>query len=548
MQDWQHQVIYQIYPKSFHSHGGNATGDLLGVVDKLDYLQWLGVECLWLTPFLRSPQRDNGYDISDYYAIDPSYGSMDDCDLLIREAGKRGIKLMLDIVVNHTSIEHAWFQQARSSLDNPYRDFYIWRDQPNNWESKFGGSAWEYEAQTGQYYLHLFDHTQADLNWDNPKVRAEVYKLMRFWRDKGVGGFRLDVINLISKPADFPEDHSDGRRFYTDGPNVHDYLQEMHREVFEGHDLINVGEMSSTTLEHCVRYSSPASKELSMTFNFHHLKVDYPNLQKWVKADFDFLQLKRILSDWQVGMQAGGGWNALFWCNHDQPRVVSRFGHDGEYRVVSAKMLANALHFLQGTPFIYQGEELGMTNPGFEHIDQYRDVETLNIFRLKRDAGVSQADSMAAIMQKSRDNGRTPMQWTAGAHAGFSSAEPWIGVAANAAQINVEQQLDDPDSVLHHYRALIALRRREPLIQDGVYSLLLDDHPHVWAYLREGQGERLLVLNNFYANPCQIRLPDGLIVDGTEQRVLISNYADCPQRTASIALRPYESFVLHLKD
>jgi trehalose-6-phosphate hydrolase len=473
---------------------------------------------------------------------------MADCDLLISEAAKRGIKLMLDIVVNHTSIEHEWFQQARSSLDNPYRDFYIWRDQPNNWESKFGGSAWEYEAQTGQYFLHLFDHTQADLNWDNPKVRAEVFKLMRFWRDKGVGGFRLDVINLISKPADFPEDNTDGRRFYTDGPNVHDYLQEMHREVFEGHDLINVGEMSSTSLEHCIRYSRPESKELSMTFNFHHLKVDYPNLQKWVKADFDFLQLKRIFSDWQLGMQAGGGWNALFWCNHDQPRVVSRFGNDGEHRVVSAKMLATALHFLQGTPYVYQGEELGMTNPGFDRIEQYRDVETLNIFRLKRDAGESKASSMAAIMQKSRDNGRTPMQWSAGENAGFSSGEPWIGIPANAAQINVESQLDDPDSVLHHYRALIALRRHEPLIQKGVYRQLLQDHLQVWAYLREGHGERLLVLNNFYGTPCEIQLPDNVINPAREQRLLISNYPDCPQRTATVALRPYESFVLHLKD
>lgn len=546
MQTWQHSVIYQIYPKSFHSHAGNATGDLLGIVDKLDYLKWLGVDCLWVTPFLRSPQRDNGYDISDYYAIDPSYGTMADCDLLISEAAKRGIKLMLDIVVNHTSIEHEWFQQARSSLVNPYRDFYIWRDQPNNWESKFGGSAWEYEAQTGQYYLHLFDHTQADLNWDNPKVRAEVFKMMRFWRDKGVGGFRLDVINLISKPADFPEDNSDGRRFYTDGPNVHQYLQQMHREVFEGHDLINVGEMSSTRLEHCIRYSNPASKELSMTFNFHHLKVDYPNLQKWVKADFDFLQLKQIFSDWQVGMQAGGGWNALFWCNHDQPRVVSRFGDDGEYRVVSAKMLATALHFLQGTPYVYQGEELGMTNPGFDSISQYRDVETLNIFRLKRDAGESEASSMAAIMQKSRDNGRTPMQWSTEANAGFSRGEPWIGIPANAAQINANSQMDDPDSVLHHYRRLIDLRRREPLIQQGVYRALLQDHLQVWAYLREGHGERLLVLNNFYGSSCEIQLPEGVINAANEQRLLISNYPDCPLRTSTMVLRPYESFVLHL--
>ncbi|WP_325985191.1 MULTISPECIES: alpha,alpha-phosphotrehalase [Pseudomonas] len=548
MQDWQRSVIYQIYPKSFHSHQGQATGDLLGVVDKLDYLHWLGIDCLWLTPFLRSPQRDNGYDISDYYAIDPSYGSMADCQLLIEEAGKRGIKLMLDIVVNHTSIEHAWFQQARSSLDNPYRDFYIWRDEPNNWESKFGGSAWEYEAQTGQYYLHLFDHTQADLNWDNPRVRAEVFKMMRFWRDKGVGGFRLDVINLISKPADFPEDQSDGRRFYTDGPNVHEYLQEMHREVFAGHDLVNVGEMSSTRLEHCIRYSNPESKELSMTFNFHHLKVDYPNQQKWVRADFDFLELKRILSDWQTGMQAGGGWNALFWCNHDQPRVVSRFGDDGEHRVVSAKMLATALHLLQGTPFVYQGEELGMTNPHFQRIEQYRDVETLNIYRLKREAGEEPQAIMAAIQQKSRDNGRTPMQWNAGANAGFSSGTPWIEVAANAGQINVQAQLDDPQSVLHHYRQLIALRREQGLIQHGLYRQLLPEHPQVWAYVREGQGERLLVVNNFYGSPCEVELPQEVIEPGMQQRLLISNYPGDGARSRHLLLRPYESFVLHLTD
>ena len=548
MHDWQRSVIYQVYPKSFHSHAGNATGDLLGVVDKLDYLQWLGVDYLWLTPFLRSPQRDNGYDISDYYAIDPSYGSMADCELLILEARARGIKLMLDIVVNHTSTEHPWFQQARSSLDNPYRDFYIWRDQPNNWHSKFGGSAWEYEAQTGQYYLHLFDHTQADLNWDNPKVRAEVYTLMRFWRDKGVGGFRLDVINLISKPADFAQDDSDGRRFYTDGPRVHEYLQEMHREVFAGHDLLNVGEMSSTSLEHCIRYSDPQRRELSMTFNFHHLKVDYPNQQKWVRADVDFLALKRILSEWQQGMQAGGGWNALFWCNHDQPRAVSRFGDDGEHRVLSAKMLATALHGLQGTPFVYQGEELGMTNPGFEHIEQYRDVETLNIYRLKRDAGEPHAGCMAAIMQKSRDNGRTPMQWNHQPNAGFSTAKPWIDLPENATRITVEDQRHDPSSVLHHYRRLIALRRAEPLLQHGEYRPLLLDHPRVWAYLRQGDNERLLVLNNFYGTPCDVELPAEVIDQHRQQRVLISNYDDCPQRTRRITLRPYESFALHVQD
>ena len=377
-------------------------------------------------------------------------------------------------------------------------------------------------------------------------MRAEVYKLMGFWRDKGVGGFRLDVINLISKPAHFPEDNTDGRRFYTDGPNVHDYLQEMHREVFAGHDLVSVGEMSSTSLEHCIRYSRPESKELSMTFNFHHLKVDYPNMQKWVRADFDFLALKGILSDWQVGMQAGGGWNALFWCNHDQPRAVSRFGDDGEFRVVSAKMLATALHCLQGTPYVYQGEEIGMTNPGFERIEQYRDVETLNIYRLKREAGVSHEDCMAAILQKSRDNSRTPMQWNQQANAGFSTAEPWIGIPANAAQINVEAQLNDPDSVLHHYRRLIALRREEPLLSHGEYRQLLAEHPQVWAYVRQGEGESVLVLNNFYGTDCVVDLPDGVISEGMAQRLLISNYDDQPTRTQRITLRPYESFAVHL--
>ncbi|MCC7635108.1 alpha,alpha-phosphotrehalase [Stenotrophomonas rhizophila] len=548
MRSWQQSVVYQIYPKSFYSHAGTATGDLLGVVAKLDYLQWLGVDYLWITPFLQSPQRDNGYDISDYYAIDPSYGSMADCELLIAEAGRRGIRVMLDIVVNHTSTDHAWFQQARSSRDNPYRDFYLWRDLPNNWQSKFGGSAWEYEPHTGQYYLHLFDRSQADLNWDNPQVRAEVFAMMRFWRDKGVGGFRLDVINLISKPAGFPEDASDGRHFYSDGPNVHRYLQEMHREVFAGHDLLTVGEMSSTSLAHCVRYSHPQANELSMTFNFHHLKVDYPNLQKWELAAFDFLQLKRVLSDWQTGMQHGGGWNALFWCNHDQPRVVSRFGDDGPYHVVSAKMLATALHFLHGTPFIYQGEELGMTNPGFEHIEQYRDVETLNIYRLKHLAREPVASSMATIRQRSRDNGRTPMQWSAQPFAGFSSAEPWIGVAANATHINVECQRDDPASVLHHYRQLIALRRSEPLMVDGVYRLLLCDHPQVWAYLREGRGERLLVVNNFYTATCLVELPESVLAGCSVQRVVIGNYPDCAVPGRQLLLRPYESFVVHLAE
>ncbi|MBY0444682.1 MAG: alpha,alpha-phosphotrehalase, partial [Burkholderiales bacterium] len=362
------------------------------------------------------------------------------------------LRIMLDIVVNHTSVQHAWFQEALKGRDNPYRDFYIWRDQPNNWQSKFGGSAWALDPASGQYYLHLFDESQADLNWENPKLRQAVFEMMQFWADKGVAGFRLDVINLISKQQDFSDDDSDGRRFYTDGPRVHEYLQEMHRAVFAGRDLLTVGEMSSTTLPHCIQYSRPDRHELSMTFNFHHLKVDYPNGEKWQAAPYDFIELKRILSDWQSGMNEGGGWNAIFWCNHDQPRVVSRFGDDGRYRVESAKMLATTLHGLQGTPYIYQGEEIGMANPAFTQISDYRDVETLNAYQNLSTAGVPEADIMAAIKQKSRDNSRTPMQWGDGLNAGFSSAEPWIGIASQPELVNVATARVDVDSVLHHYR------------------------------------------------------------------------------------------------
>ena len=497
MQTWQHSVIYQIYPKSFHSHAGNATGDLLGIVDKLDYLKWLGVDCLWITPFLRSPQRDNGYDISDYYAIDPSYGSMADCELLIREAGARGLKLMLDIVVNHTSIEHEWFQQARSSLDNPYRDFYIWRDQPNNWESKFGGSAWEYEAQTGQYYLHLFDHTQADLNWDNPQVRAEVFKMMRFWRDKGVGGFRLDVINLISKPADFPEDNTDGRRFYTDGPNVHEYLQEMHREVFAGHDLVSVGEMSSTSLEHCIRYSRPDSEELSMTFNFHHLKVDYPNMQKWLRADFDFLQLKGILSHWQTGMQAGGGWNALFWCNHDQPRIVSRFGDDSpEHRVNSAKTLATVLHLHKGTPYLYQGEELGLPEVGDIPNDARQDP---SFFR----------DRENTI---GRDGCRVPLPWKAtGTSLGFGDddgALPHLPQPAWFADYSVASQEGKASSHLNLYRSALTMRRHLQTAEEMTWHNSVEGTLH---FSRPGNWH---CITNFGTSA--VPLPTGEVLIGSE--------------------------------
>ncbi len=543
-QDWQSSVVYQIYPKSFSSHHGRATGDILGVVDRLDYLQWLGVDYLWLTPIYASPQKDNGYDVSDYYAIDPAYGSMADFDLLLSEASARGLRIMLDIVVNHTSVQHAWFQEALKGRDNPYRDFYIWRDQPNNWQSKFGGSAWALDQASGQYYLHLFDESQADLNWENPKLRQAVFEMMQFWADKGVAGFRLDVINLISKQQDFSDDDSDGRRFYTDGPRVHEYLQEMHRKVFAGRDLLTVGEMSSTTLPHCINYSRPDRHELSMTFNFHHLKVDYPQGEKWLAAPFDFIELKRILSDWQSGMNEGGGWNAIFWCNHDQPRVVSRFGDDGRYRVESAKMLATTLHGLQGTPYIYQGEEIGMANPAFTQISDYRDVETLNAYQSLSAAGVAEADIMAAIKQKSRDNSRTPMQWDDGINAGFSSAEPWIGIASQPEQVNVAAAMADQNSVLYHYRQLIALRKTSAVLKYGEYSCLSADDPAIWAYSRSTDGETLLIVSNFSASEADFALPLLTVPADWAAEVLLANYEHSINDFKHFKLRPYESLLI----
>lgn len=535
-------VVYQIYPKSFSSHRQQATGDLLGVVDRLDYLAWLGVDYLWLTPFYCSPQKDNGYDVSDYYRIDPAYGSMADFELLLAEAGRRGIGIMLDIVVNHTSTEHAWFRQALKGRDNFYRDFYIWRDQPNNWQSKFGGSAWAFEPESGQYYLHLFDQTQADLNWENPQLRQAVFEMMRFWADKGVAGFRLDVINLISKDPAFSEDDSDGRHFYTDGPRVHEYLQQMHREVFAGRELLTVGEMSSTSLAHCIDYSRPERQELSMTFNFHHLKVDYPQGQKWQLGRFDFVGLKRIMSDWQQGMHAGGGWNALFWCNHDQPRVVSRFGDEGQYRQASAKMLATALHGLQGTPYLYQGEEIAMANPAFQHIEELRDVESLNAYQQLLASGLDHTQAMAVIRQKSRDNSRTPMQWDSSQFAGFSQAQPWLRLADDADHINVASALADPDSVLHHYRRLIALRKQYPVLADGDYRCLTPEHASLWVYTRRSAAEMLLVISHFGAEAQSYRLPEGVIPEGWQAELLLSNYP-APAAGWQWQLRPWHSLL-----
>ncbi|WP_088294038.1 alpha,alpha-phosphotrehalase [Bacillus mycoides] len=548
MKDWHKSVVYQIYPKSFNSYYNKETGDIKGVTEKLDYLKELGVDYIWLTPIYRSPQNDNGYDVSDYYSIDPSYGTMEEFEELLKEAKVRDIEIMLDIVVNHSSTEHKWFKEAKEDKNSPYRNYYIWRDEKNNWQSKFGGSAWKYDEKTGQYFLHLFDETQADLNWENEKLREEVYDMMRFWLEKGVKGFRLDVINLISKDQRFLSDEgttatSDGRKYYTDGPRVHEYLQEMSQNVFEGKDVITVGEMSSTTIDNCIKYSNPERNELSMTFSFHHLKVDYPNGDKWTKADFDFIKLKEIMSNWQIEMQKGGGWNALFWCNHDQPRIVSRFGDDEKYRNESAKMLATAMHMLQGTPYIYQGEEIGMTNPKFESIEQYRDVESLNIYDIKLEEGLSKKEIIGILKQKSRDNSRTPMQWNEEVNGGFTTSTPWISVAENFKEINVEKALEDRESVFYHYKKLIELRKKYDVLTEGKYAILDGNHPSIWAYTRTVNNEVLLVINNFYGEEITYSAPVNVQLDGMKQEVLLSNYKDSSKDITNLNLRPYESIV-----
>ncbi|MEB6184676.1 alpha,alpha-phosphotrehalase [Enterobacter roggenkampii] len=538
---WQNGVIYQIYPKSFQDTTGSGTGDLRGVTQRLDYLKTLGIDAIWLTPFYISPQVDNGYDVANYTAIDPAYGTLDDFDELVAEAHARGIRIVLDMVFNHTSTQHAWFRESLNKA-SPYRQFYIWRDGtpeqlPNNWRSKFGGNAWRWHAESEQYYLHLFAPEQADLNWENPAVRAELKKVCEFWADRGVDGLRLDVINLISKDQDFPNDETgDGRRFYTDGPRIHEYLQEMSRDVFTPRNLMTVGEMSSTSLENCQQYASLDGRELSMTFNFHHLKVDYPGGEKWTLAKPDFVALKTLFRHWQQGMH-NKAWNALFWCNHDQPRIVSRFGDEGEYRVHAAKMLGMVLHGMQGTPYIYQGEELGMTNPHFSRITDYRDVESLNIFAELRASGREPDELLAILASKSRDNGRTPMQWDASHNAGFTEGEPWIGVCDNYETVNARAALDDADSVFYTYQSLIRLRKTLPVLTWGDYEDLLPEHPSLWCYRRQWQGQTLMVVANLSRERQQWQ-PDP--VQGA-WRVALGNYDDVPFRPNARLLRPFEA-------
>ena len=533
------KVVYQIYPKSFQDTNGDGIGDLKGITSRLDYIKELGVDYLWITPFFVSPQNDNGYDIADYRSIDPMYGTMEDFEELVREAAKRDIYLMVDMVFNHCSTKHEWFQKALAG-DPYYRDFFIFRKgknglPPTNWVSNFGGSAWSYLPQTDEYYLHLFHVTQADLNWENPNVRRACYDILDFWIEKGVKGFRFDVINLISKGSYEDDLEGNGKKFYTDGPRIHEFLREMNRETFGKYeDMITVGEMSSTTLENSIRYSNPESEELSMIFSFHHLRIDYPSGNKWEIQPFRFHDLKKNLFTWQREMEKGGGWNALFWYNHDQPRIVSRIGDEGKYRVKSAKMLATTIHGLEGTPYIYQGEEIGMTNAGFTDISQYRDIETLNYFNILKQEGKSEAEVYEILRRKSRDNSRTPMQWDDSANAGFTTGEPWIPVIDNYREINTMDH-EDKDSIFQYYRELIRLRKSVPVIAEGKFEALLEDHDSILAYKRTGCGQELYVFCNYFGKtvPVPMEIP-------ADCRCILSNYNE-DVSTENLTLRPYEA-------
>ncbi|HDR1022244.1 TPA: alpha,alpha-phosphotrehalase [Pasteurella multocida] len=542
---WQNGVIYQIYPKSFQDTTGSGTGDIQGIIKRLDYLKELGVDGLWITPMYVSPQIDNGYDIANYREIDPSYGTMADFEQLIKEAHQRDIKIVMDMVFNHSSTFHQWFVEGEDP-NSEYHDYYIWREKPTNWKSKFGGSAWKWSDKAQKYYLHLFAPEQADLNWENPKLREELFDICKFWAEKGIDGLRLDVVNLISKPEHFEDDYQgDGRRFYTDGPKIHQYLQLLNQRALTPYGLMTVGEMSSTTLENCQQYANLAGTELSMTFNFHHLKVDYPNGEKWTYAQPDYVQLKSIFNYWQQGMH-NKAWNALFWCNHDQPRIVSRFGDENEWHNESAKMLAMVLHGLQGTPYIYQGEEFGMSNPNFTSITQYRDVESLNAYAELKEKGLDEPFILQILAQKSRDNSRTPMQWDDSEQAGFTSGKPWIEVAKNYRQINAKAAVADKNSVFYTYKALIALRKKVPVFTEGNYQDLAPEHPSLWCYQRETENEKLLVLANLANKLANFTLPNEW-QSAAGECLMNSHNTVYQSEQAMITLLPYQAFYLYLK-
>ena len=549
---WKESVVYQIYPRSFCDSNGDGIGDLNGITGKLDYLKELGVDVIWLSPVYKSPNDDNGYDISDYQAIMDEFGTMEDFDRMLATAHEKGIKIMMDLVVNHTSDEHKWFIESRKSTDNPYRDYYIWRPAkedgslPNNWGSCFSGPAWEYDKTTDMYFLHLFSKKQPDLNWDNPVVRQEVFDMMNWWLQKGVDGFRMDVISLISKEPGLPDKEPGINGYATfnvsaNGPHVHEYLQEMRQKALNNADTITVGECSGVTLEEAKKYARSDEKELNMVFQFEHMDVDSDEKAgKWTTRKMDLRDLKKILTRWQKGLQ-DIAWNSLYWENHDQPRSVSRFGNDSdEYREISAKMLATCIHMMQGTPYVYQGEELGMTNCPFNTLDNFRDLESINAFHELTEQGkMTEEDMMAAIGYKGRDNARTPMQWDDSAYAGFSTAKPWIMVNPNYTKINAKDQVNREDSVFKYYQKLIKLRHESELIVYGTYDLILDDDKDIYAYIRTLGDEKLIVYCNFSENTREVEIPEEFV----NGRVLISNYSDA-KANQKITLRPYEAIVI----
>lgn len=536
---WQTAVIYQVYPRSFQDSDGDGIGDLRGMINRLDYLEQLGITAIWLSPVYKSPNDDNGYDISDYRDIMTEFGTMADMDELIEKAKLRNIRIIMDLVVNHTSDEHPWFIEARQGKDNPYRDYYIWRDPvnggvPNSLRSSFSGSAWEFDEASGQYYLHLFSRRQPDLNWENPKVRQEVWDMMNFWLDKGVGGFRMDVIDLVGK---IPDQEITGN-----GPKLHEYLQEMHRETFGKHDVLTVGETWGATPEVAKLYSNPDRKELSMVFQFEHIGLDQQEgKDKWDLKPLSVNELKQVLAKWQIEL-GNEGWNSLFWNNHDLPRIVSRWGDDGKYRVESAKMFAILLHLMKGTPYIYQGEEIGMTNYPIKDISEAQDIETVNMYHERLAQGYAKEDIIASINAKGRDNARTPMQWDATPNAGFTSGQPWLHVNPNYAEINVKANLADPDSVFHCYRKLIELRKNNPIVVWGEFELVEDVPEEVFMYFRRYKGETWLVTANFSPAPVTLEMPEiGLVSE-----FMIGNYARDAADFQQLQLQPYEAFVTKL--
>lgn len=548
---WKESVVYQIYPRSFMDSDGDGIGDINGITSKLDYLKELGINVIWLSPVYQSPNDDNGYDISDYQAIMEEFGTMEDFDRMLQAAHERGIKIMMDLVVNHTSDEHAWFVESRKSKENPYRDYYIWREgkngeAPNNWGSCFGGSAWEYDQATDMYFLHLFSKKQPDLNWDNEKVRKEVFDMMTWWLSKGVDGFRMDVISMISKVPELPDGTKGEGALYGDfgpsvinGPHVHEYLQEMRSRVLSEFDTITVGETSGVTVEEAVKYAADDESELNMVFQFEQNDLDNGEHSKWNLKKIYLPDLKEILAKWQTRLE-GKAWNSLYWNNHDQPRIVSRLGNDKEYREVSAKMLATCLHMMKGTPYIYQGEELGMTNVPFASLEEFRDIESINAYHEYTENGIiGEEDMLKFLCYKSRDNARTPMQWDNSANAGFSEARPWIKVNPNYTEINAQEQLNRDDSVFHYYQKLIALRKQKEIIVYGNFELLLPEDEDIFMYTRVLEKEKLLVICNFSKNERVVKSPDGFEAGD----ILITNYEN-PEISDELKLRPYEAIVI----